>query len=201
MRYVFFSFAYDDVVNFKVNVVRKSWLINHRAETFVDGSIWETVRIKRRDEIRNLIDVGLKGTSVTVALIGSNTADRHWVNYELLKSFGRGNGILGIHINRIRGRTGRTRRGKNPLDRLGLHLSDDGKEIYFYELRQAQWTLFMDAPKVNNRLSNAVYFNHTRDFGRFFRLSDLFPTYCWDLDDGHGEFSDWVEDAATAAGR
>lgn len=39
-RFVFFSFAYDDVKNFKVNVVRNSWLLKNREETFVDGSIW-----------------------------------------------------------------------------------------------------------------------------------------------------------------
>jgi hypothetical protein len=40
-RYSFFSFCYEDVKNFKVNVVRNSWLLNHSADTFIDGSIWE----------------------------------------------------------------------------------------------------------------------------------------------------------------
>ena len=45
-RFVFFSFAYDDVKNFKVNVVRHSWLINKSEETFTDGSIWEKEKTK-----------------------------------------------------------------------------------------------------------------------------------------------------------
>ena len=45
-RHVFFSFAYNDVKNFKVNVVRNSFLINNSEDTFVDGSIWETEKTK-----------------------------------------------------------------------------------------------------------------------------------------------------------
>jgi len=36
----FFSFAYDDVKNFKVNVLRNSWLLKNKEEIFVDGPIW-----------------------------------------------------------------------------------------------------------------------------------------------------------------
>lgn len=61
-RYVFFSFAYDDVKNFKVNVVRNSWLINNSAETFVDGSIWEKSKTKGDAYLKRLIEDGLNGT-------------------------------------------------------------------------------------------------------------------------------------------
>src|SRR5690242_903818 len=102
-RNVFFSFAYLDVKNFKVNVVRNSWLLNNSDETFVDGSIWEKVKTKGDAYLKRLIETGLNKTSVTAILIGQETANRRWVNYEIIKSFERGNGILGIHINRIRG--------------------------------------------------------------------------------------------------
>jgi hypothetical protein len=51
-RYTFFSFCYEDVKNFKVNVVRNSWLINHSSGTFIDGSIWEKEKSKGPSQIK-----------------------------------------------------------------------------------------------------------------------------------------------------
>ena len=64
-RYTFFSFSYEDVKNFKVNVVRNSWLLKHASDTFIDGSIWEKEKSKGVVVIKNLIESGLKKTSVT----------------------------------------------------------------------------------------------------------------------------------------
>lgn len=200
-RFVFFSFAYDDVKNFKANVVRQSWLLKNREETFVDGSIWETAITKRDSKIKELIEIGLHKTSVTVVLIGENTANRRWVNYEIIKSFDKGNVIIGIHINRILGRTGKTARGKNPLERLGFHITEDGRKIYFYELINKKWISFIDLPVINNKKSNTLFTDNQKEFGQFFRFSDLFVTMCWNLDDGYQSFSNWIEDAATHAGR
>lgn len=144
-RYVFFSFAYNDVKNFRVNVVRNSWLLNNNEETFIDGSIWEKAITKGDAYLKRLIENGLNKTSVTAILIGQDTANRRWVNYEIMKSFERGNGILGIHINRIRGKDGKMcARGQNPLDRLAFEISDNGKKIRFYELHKNQWYEFED---------------------------------------------------------
>ncbi len=144
-RYVFFSFAYNDVKNFKVNVIRNSWLLNNSSGTFVDGSIWETEKTKSPKAIMRLIDRGMNGTSVTVVLIGDETANRRWINYEIVKSFEKGNGILGVHINRIRSKDGIiSSRGPNPLDRLGFQISEDGRKIYFYELINRKWEIYSD---------------------------------------------------------
>lgn len=204
-RNVFFSFAYADVKNFKVNVVRNSWLLNKSNGTFVDGSIWEKEKAKGDTVIKNLIEEGLNRTSVSAVLIGDETYDRRWVKYEIIKSFERGNGIFGIHINRIRGREQMiSSRGLNPLERLSLTISEDGKKITFYELANRKWESFFDLPAINNKKSNSVYFEDgwfSNDFGKTFRFSDLFDTYCWINDDGHNNFSDWIEKAATQAGR
>lgn len=204
-RFVFFSFAYDDVKNFKVNVVRNSWLLKNAKETFVDGSIWENSKTKGDVFLKKLIDDGLKNTSVTAVLIGEDTANRKWVNYEIIKSFDKGNGILGIHINRIKGRTGLTTRGLNPLDRLGFKVSEDGSKINFYELSNSKWRPFLLLPQINNKKSNTLYFDdhwwNGNEFGEFFRFSDKFPTCCWDFDEGHKNFSTWIEQAAKQAGR
>ncbi len=205
-RYTFFSFCYEDVKNFKVNVVRNSWLLNHSSDTFIDGSIWEKEKSKGTTAIKNLIETGLKKTSVTAILIGDETADRRWVKYEIVKSFERGNGILAIHINRIRGKEQViSSRGLNPLDRLAFEVSDDGKKINFFKLTNRKWIAFSDLPEINNKKSNTLYFDEgwfgINDFGKSFLFSEKFETYCWVNDNGHNNFSSWVDEAAEQAGR
>ncbi len=205
-RFVFFSFAYDDVKNFKVNVVRHSWLINHSQETFTDGSIWEKEKTMGSTAIMNLIDKGMNKTSVTAVLIGDETANRRWVKYEIIKSFDKGNGILGININRIRGKhQAISSRGLNPLDRLAFQISENGRKIRFYELVNRKWIIYSDLPEINNKKSNTLYFEDSfwrgNEFGNTFRFSQVFNTYCWIMNEGHKKFSSWVEEAANHAGR
>ncbi len=204
-RFVFFSFAYEDVKNFKVNIIRNNWLLKNSEDSFVDGSIWEKSKEKKTSELKSLIEYGLLKTSVTVVLIGQNTSGRRWVNYEIIKSFEKGNGILAVYINRVKGKTGLTRRGKNPLDRLGFLISEDGKRINFFELKNGKWENFKDLPSINNKKSNTLYFGDSwlwgNEYGQFYRLSDKFSTYCWKLGIGNDNFSDWIEKAASQAGR
>ena len=204
-RFVFFSFAYDDVKNFKANVVRNNWLLKNAKETFVDGSIWEEAKSKGIQELKDLVEEGLNQTSVTVVLIGETTANRRWVNYEIIKSFERGNGIVGVHINRIRGKTGLTKRGDNPLKRLGFEVSDDGKKINFFELKDRKWRPYSDLLEINNKKNNSIYFDdhwwRGNEYGTFFTFEDKFKTMCWNMDDGNKNFASWIEEAAKQAGR
>ena len=58
----------------------------------------------------------MKGTSVTVVLIGRETANRKWVKYEIEKSINDGKGLIGIDISKIRDQNGQTdETGTNPL--------------------------------------------------------------------------------------
>ncbi|MFD2918109.1 TIR domain-containing protein [Terrimonas rubra] len=161
-RHTFFSFSYEDVKNFKVNVVRKSGLFKNSPEAFIDGSIWETEKSKGAAVIKALIESGLNQTSVTAVLIGDDTADRRWVKYEIVKSFEKGNGILGIHLNRIRdNKQAITSRGTNPLERLAFQISEDGRKIRFLELVNRKWRVFEDLPEINNKKTNTLYFQNS----------------------------------------
>jgi hypothetical protein len=63
-----------------------------------------------------MIDDALKGTSVTAVLIGKQTASRNYVKYEIEQSIARGNGLLGVRIEKIGNRMGITdTAGPNPL--------------------------------------------------------------------------------------
>lgn len=64
-----------------------------------------------------MIDSALVGTSVTIVLIGTYTASRRYVNYEIEQSHLRGNGLLGIYIHNLNDHHGHaSESGPNPFD-------------------------------------------------------------------------------------
>lgn len=120
-RRVFFSFHYENDV-WRANVVRNSWVTKPDAETagFVDAADFEEVKRGGDFAIKRWIDDQLHGTSVTVVLIGSQTNQREYVKYELIKSYERNNGILGIYIDGIKDRNGYiSMRGSNHFGEIG----------------------------------------------------------------------------------
>lgn len=69
------------------------------------------------DAIRRWINAQLKGTSVTVVLIGHETYSRRYVRYEIERTWALGHGLLGIHIHRLKNFFGKTSlKGPNPFD-------------------------------------------------------------------------------------
>jgi len=128
-RRVFFSFHYQRDL-WRVNVVRNSGQIEGiSAAGFHDASLWEETIKKGDNAIKKLIDDGLVGTTVTIVLIGAETANRRYVSYEIEKSMERGNGIFGIRINNLKDRDGR-------LDQPGavpVALMKIGAPVYDYE--------------------------------------------------------------------
>jgi hypothetical protein len=109
MRHVYFSFHYDDV--WKANQIRNSYVVaGNRAAGFVDRSLWEEAKSKDDPALKALITEGMNGTSVTVVLIGRETASRRWVKYEIRESVRRGNALLGLHLNCVPDQAGRRAR-------------------------------------------------------------------------------------------
>ncbi len=69
MRHVFFSFHYQRDV-WRANMVRNSGaVIGEAAAGFRDASLWEEAKRKGDKAIKDLIDEGLKGTTITVVLM------------------------------------------------------------------------------------------------------------------------------------
>jgi hypothetical protein len=120
----FFSFHYQDVIDFRANVVRNHNVTKDNNGGFFDASIWESAKQQGDVALKRLINGGLDNTSATVVLIGSQTYTRRWVQYEIMKSIERGNSVLGIHINGIRDKLGALKtQGPNPFDYLGTVVS------------------------------------------------------------------------------
>ena len=116
-RQTFFSFRYKKD-NWRASIVRNSWLTqkDRISSGFFDSAEWEEVKKKTDSAIETWIDGQLKGTSVTVVLIGADTAGKKWINYEITSSHKKCNGMLGIYIHNIKDRNGNTTtKGRNPF--------------------------------------------------------------------------------------
>lgn len=119
-RRVFFSFHYEADV-WRASQIRNSWLTkpDRQAAGFWDAAAWEQVKRQGTGAVERWIDRELQNTSVTAVLIGSQTADREYVQYEIKQSYLRGNGMLGIYIDLCKDRNGLTcSRGMNPFSLL-----------------------------------------------------------------------------------
>jgi len=127
-RKVFFSFKYKDVS--RAMVVRNSWVAQGKESAgFIDAADFEEVKKKGDKAIENWIDNQLKGTSVTVVLVGEKTCSSRWVKYEIKKSIEMGNGLLGIDVSKIKDLQGNTseRCGRIPAGyKFYLWNNDDG---------------------------------------------------------------------------
>ena len=126
-RRVFFSFHYEHDI-WRANQVRNSWVTKPDRETagFWDASLWEEAKRKGDSAIKQMIDKGLENTSVTVVLIGTETAYREWVKYEILESRKRRNGLLAIYIHNIKDQNGDScPKGENPFDIMKIPITNE----------------------------------------------------------------------------
>jgi hypothetical protein len=126
-RRVFFSFDFSRDL-WRVNVVRNTGAIDGiSAGGFGSGSLQEDA--KSGDAIKRLIDEALQTTSVTVVLIGAETANRPYVSYEIEKAIERGNPIVGIRIHNIKDENGNI----DPPGAVPAALNKIGAPVYNYE--------------------------------------------------------------------
>lgn len=186
---VYFAFHYQDVIDFRANVVRNhNFTEGVKTAGYYDHSIWETAKNTNPLALKRLINSELEGTSVTAVLIGSLTYDRPWVRYEIIHSLARGNSLLGVHINSIKGRDQLTKpTGPNPFDYLGVTISSDGTRAKPTEYRGGKWINYTEHDGWE------LARQHSQDGrGKHFQLSTWYPAYDWILDDGFNNFSNWI---------
>lgn len=187
---VFFSFHYQDVIDFRANVVRNHWVTKDREEAgYFDASIWEEAQKKGDLALKRLINGGIEGTTATCVLVGSDTYARRWVQYEIIKSIQRGNRVFAVHINGIKGKDGKVKAaGNNPFDYLAFRYSKDGTSLEILEYSGGHWVKYEDADGWN--LKTTAPKNR---WGTAIRLSELgYKIYSWADEDGYNNFSGWV---------
>lgn len=187
---VFFSFHYQDVIDFRANVVRQSWVTKPDREEagYFDSSLWESSRLKGDASLKQLINSGLDNTSVTAVLIGSDTYRRRWVRYEIFKSLDRGNKLLGIHINSVQCKNKQTKaHGPNPFDYLAVKFNSQGDRVDLCEWDGNKWIPYTDVAGWKLKSAQPQNANATK------QLSDWCKTYCWVSNNGYQNFGTWVD--------
>lgn len=126
---------------------------------------WEKVKQGGPPAIEKWIANEMIGKSCTIVLVGSGTANRKWINYEIVKSWDNRMGVVGIYVHGIKNLAQETAtKGANPFDYIthgesGLKLSSivkcydpggaDSKENYAWISEQLA-NAVEEAVKIRN---------------------------------------------------
>lgn len=92
---VFYSFHYDRDVH-RVQLVRNINALE--GKPVLNAQDWEEVRCQRDQTIKNWIDEQMKYKKAVIVLIGAETANRPWVQYEIEHAWKIKKPLLGIKI-------------------------------------------------------------------------------------------------------
>lgn len=78
---------------------------------------WEKVTGGGDTAIENWIAGQMAGKTCAIILVGEGTANRKWINHEIVKAWNNGLGIVGIRIHGLKNFQGETAKaGENPFD-------------------------------------------------------------------------------------
>ena len=97
-RKVFYSFHFDGD-HWRASQVRQMGALEGNAE--LSDNDWETVKRGGDAAIKRWIDGQMSGRSCLVLLVGSETAGRPWIEYEIKKAWELKKGIVGIRIHKL----------------------------------------------------------------------------------------------------
>lgn len=124
-RQVFYSFHYKPD-NWRVSTVRNIGAIEGNKPA--PDNDWETITKAGDSEIKKWIKDQMYYRSCTIVLVGSNTANRKWINHEIIESWKAGMGVVGIHIHGLKNAEGYvSSKGSNPFDYISY--GDAGKKL------------------------------------------------------------------------
>jgi hypothetical protein len=127
----------------KHNSARK-W--GDKSNQIVSDNEWQSITSQGDRAIERWIDKQLKGKSCIIVLIGSSTANRKWINYEIRKAWNDRKGAFGIYIHNLKDSKGsQSPMGPNPFSYVSIDehpLSDvaavhnppftESKQVYSY---------------------------------------------------------------------
>lgn len=125
-RKVYFSFHFDNDC-WRTQQIRNIGSIegNHP----ISANAWEVVKRNGERSIQNWIDENLKNKSCCIVLVGSQTANRKWVKYEIRKAWEMNKGVVGINIHNLKDSYGnQSLKGDNPFSPFKIE-NDNMSEI------------------------------------------------------------------------
>ena len=138
-RRAFFSFDHQRDA-WRASQIREIGTIGGNSP--VSDNDWEQVKRGGDAAIRRGIDEQMRGRTCVVVLIGAQTANRKWINYEIDKAWNDGKGIFGVYVHKLKDQDGKqSRKGVNPfyhvLDTNGRRLRD---RVKTYEIQSEDST-------------------------------------------------------------
>jgi hypothetical protein len=114
VRRVFYSFHYF-LDAWRASLVRNIGVVEGNKPA--SDNDWEAIKKGGDRAIQKWIDDQLSGRSCTVVLIGSETAGRKWIKYEIKKSWDENKGVVGIYVHNLKDSNGKqAKKGKNPFE-------------------------------------------------------------------------------------
>ena len=124
-RRVFYSFHYNSD-NWRAAMVRNIGSIEGNRPATDNG--WEAVKRGGDAAIKKWIADQMNHRSCTVVLVGTNTANRKWINHEIVKFWNDGMGVVGIRIHGLEDSDGNvSHQGLNPFDYISY--GDSGRKL------------------------------------------------------------------------
>jgi len=119
VRECFYSFHYKPD-NWRAATVRSIGSVEGN-EPASDND-WESITASapnKDQNIKNWIANQMSGKSCTVVLVGTNTAGRKWINYEIVQSWDQEMGVVGICIHGLKNSEENiSTKGRNPFDSI-----------------------------------------------------------------------------------
>ncbi|WP_277403432.1 TIR domain-containing protein [Achromobacter insuavis] len=116
MTRAFYSFHFDNDVA-RAGQVRNMGVVD--GDQVVDDNSWEKVKRAGDHAIQTWIDDQMARCDVVIVLVGSQTASRKWINYEICRAWDTYKPVFGIRIHGLKNFQGLTSQmGENPFDKL-----------------------------------------------------------------------------------
>lgn len=110
---MFYSFYYAEDAQ-RVSQVKQIGAIE--GQPLLSSNQWEEVKKGGDKAIEKWITEEMKGKSCLVVLIGTSTAKRRWVNYEITNAWNAGKGVVGVYIHNLKNLAGQqSSKGSNPF--------------------------------------------------------------------------------------
>ena len=115
---VFFSFHYaNDVM--RVQQIRNIGVLEGNEP--VSPNDWEQLKRTGETSVKRWIDENMKYKRCIIVLVGSETAKRPFVRYEIEKAWNDSKGLFGIYIHNLRcPRNGTSAIGQNPFNNFTI---------------------------------------------------------------------------------
>lgn len=121
MRQVFVSFHYED--NWKVQQIlgTQRFMQRFQGQKIFSPNEWEQVKRQGDSSIKKWIDDNMNYRSCCIVLIGEETANRRWVDYEIRTAWNSGKGVFGIYIHNLKNQWGQYGfKGRSPFNSIML---------------------------------------------------------------------------------